>query len=332
MTKNIETPRFVLPGIEDITRRDFLVGGAAAILLGGCGSGGGENGREPSGGERTIEDEYAVSVLSGAPERVVTLFDSSDLDACLALGVDVLAFGSSPGSDRAELPWKQSGLEETGAELIPMGEGPNFERIAALEPDLILSSFNDENAMDRLRELCPVVYIDRLDWRGGLRRAGRALYKDDEAEAVIAETEQKISRAKDQLASRIPNSLVVVGYVDNGNVYVSNRRDTFAKLLEEVGFPPLREGEDEFGTDVVSREVLPELLTSDAVIFQDFGYEDEAQSTATEELMNDPLIANTPAIESGRVLRLTPEETAASFLISALSIPTVLEGLKRFPE
>jgi hypothetical protein len=35
MTKTIEKPGFIVPGIEDITRRDFLVGGAAVLLLAG---------------------------------------------------------------------------------------------------------------------------------------------------------------------------------------------------------------------------------------------------------------------------------------------------------
>lgn len=34
--KNIEVPGLVIPGVEDITRRDFLVGGAATLLLAGC--------------------------------------------------------------------------------------------------------------------------------------------------------------------------------------------------------------------------------------------------------------------------------------------------------
>ncbi len=32
MKKRVETPGIILPGVEDITRRDFLVGGAGLFL------------------------------------------------------------------------------------------------------------------------------------------------------------------------------------------------------------------------------------------------------------------------------------------------------------
>ncbi|MBA2692252.1 MAG: twin-arginine translocation signal domain-containing protein [Rubrobacter sp.] len=57
--KAIEVPGFTLPGIEDITRRDFLVGGAAALLLAGCGGSDGDSSsgetREVRSGEGSIE-------------------------------------------------------------------------------------------------------------------------------------------------------------------------------------------------------------------------------------------------------------------------------------
>ena len=319
------------------TRREFLIGAAGLLVLApyGCGSGeeSGAGGETTSGGGRTVVDEYGKSRIPNRPGRVLTLYDSADLDASLALGVDLLAYGSDPQSARAQLPWKQPGLEETGAELIPIAGGPNFEQIASLEPELILSSYADEEVMDRLRELCPVVYVTITDWREGLRTAGRGLYRDEEAKAVTSETEQKISRTGEKLSGRIPESVDVLHTYDetNANVDLWNRKSAFGKLLEEVGFPPLREGESDFGLDEVSREVLPEKLTSEALILMDFGYEGEELSSAADELLNDPLIAETPAIKAGKVLRMTPVETAAAYLISALSIPTVLEGLERFP-
>jgi len=333
MSITIERPAPHHPEIDDVTRREFLIGAAGLLLLpAGCGSG--EEGRNGDTGEgRTVVDEYGESYVPGPPERVVTLYDSADLDACLALGVDVLAYGSSPASTRARLPWKRAGLEETGAKLIPIAGGPNIERIAALEPELILSSYADENAMDRLRELCPVVYVTIFDWREGLRVAGRALYRDEEAEAVISETEQRISRTGRKLSGRIPDSVDVLWTYDetNANVELGSRSSQFGKLLEELGFPPLIEVEGASISKEMSREVLPERLTSEALILLDFGYEGEELSKAADELLNDPLVARTPAVESGRVLRLTPEETAAAYLMSALSVPTVLGALERFP-
>lgn len=318
------------------TRREFLIGTGSLLVLApyGCGGESGAGGETTSGGGRTVVDEYGESRVPDRPGRVLSLYDTADLDAGISLGVDLLAYGSDPQTGRAEeLPWKQSGLEETGAELIPIAGGPNFEQIASLKPELILSSYADEEVMDRLRELCPVVYVTIDDWREGLRTAGRALYRDEEAKAVISETEQKISRIAEKLSGRIPESVDVLHTYDetNANVDLWNRKSAFGKLLEEVGFPPLREGEADFGQDEVSREVLPEKLTSEALILMDFGYEGEELSSAADELLNDPLIADTPAIKAGNVLRMTPVETAASYLISALSIPTVLEGLERFP-
>jgi len=187
--------------------------------------------------------------------------------------------------------------------------------------------------MDRLRELCPVVYVTIFDWRGGLRLAGRSLYRDEEAEAVISETERRISRTREELSGRIPDSVDVLWTYDetNATVELGSRSSQFGRLLEELGFPPLIEVEGASISKEMSREVLPERLTSEALILLDFGYEGEELSEAADELLNDPLVARTPAVESGRVLRLTPEETAAAYLMSALSVPTVLGALERFP-
>jgi hypothetical protein len=70
--KSIEVPGFTLPGIEDITRRDFLIGGAVALLLAGCGSG--ETESEFSGDTRTVESPMGSVEFPENPERLVAMY------------------------------------------------------------------------------------------------------------------------------------------------------------------------------------------------------------------------------------------------------------------
>lgn len=268
-----------------------------------------------------VDDNGVSSLIAGTPQRVAAMYDSIDLDACLGLGVDPIAYCSSPTDSRAHLPWKKIPPTTT---LVPIGDGPNLESLVALNPDLVISAYGDPEAMERLREYCPVVYLPFGDWRAATRMAGNALFRDEAAEALIDETDALIAATRTKVEGLV--SSVNVVSIFGEDYYLDEGGSQLGKLLNEVGVPLA-------GTEYivqVSLEVLPEKLTADTLIVLDYSYNfEESQQTQLEKLMAEPVLANVPAIVNGRVLQLTTEETAAGYLMSALSIPTLLTGLER---
>ena len=193
------------------TRREFLIGAASLLVLGAVGCGTGEEG-EPnenaSGGTRTVEHKYGATEVSGTPERVVTV-GFSDQDPVLALGVKPVAvtdwYGDYP---YAVWPWAQGELGDAKPEVLNRGKftgatEPNFEQVAALEPDLIVGMYSglSEQQYETLSEIAPTVpqsgeYPDYgMPWQEMTRVAGRALGKQERAEEIIAGVEARFEKA-----------------------------------------------------------------------------------------------------------------------------------------
>jgi len=117
----------------------------------------------------TIEHKYGSTEITAQPERIVTV-GLTDQDALLAPGIVPVGtsewFGGYPGSI---WPWAQDELAALGG-AIPAavgGESINMEKIAALQPDLILALYAGvtQEQYDLLSQIAPTVaqpagYID----------------------------------------------------------------------------------------------------------------------------------------------------------------------------
>ena len=96
MTKTIQRPGPVLPGVEDVTRRDFLVGGAGLLALGlaGCGA---DGGGASSGETRRVQSPMGPVELPADPKRLVAIY-ATDVDVALALDLPLVGGGTARGT------------------------------------------------------------------------------------------------------------------------------------------------------------------------------------------------------------------------------------------
>lgn len=166
MTKTIEQPGkgievppgMLIPEIEnDLTRGELLIGTGLLALVPGCGGGAGE---QTSANTRTIEVKYGAAEVSGTPKRVVSI-GLTDQDTLLALGVVPVAtrewLGEQPG---AIFPWAEEQLGDADLpEIVGTATEFNVEKIAALEPDLIVGLYSGltEQEYETLSEIAPTV-------------------------------------------------------------------------------------------------------------------------------------------------------------------------------
>lgn len=156
-----------------------------------------------------VEHAHGSTTIPEKPERIVALSWMTP-DIVAALGVNPVGMEKVWGAgDSGFQPWFEEFVTaEYGStpEIIPYTEaGPNYEAIKALDPDLILGLYSGitDIEYERLSEIAPTVpYIEGpwnpSTWQDMTRTVGKAMWEDEKAEELIAETEGKIATLADE--------------------------------------------------------------------------------------------------------------------------------------
>ncbi|MGK9148290.1 ABC transporter substrate-binding protein [Plantibacter flavus] len=194
------------------TRRGlaFVAATAALVLaLTGCSASADEAAAPAATDGVVIEHAHGETVIPEKPQRVVALGWMTP-DIVAALGTNPVGIEEVWGADESGYqPWFEDFVtEEYGEtpEIIPyIEDGPNYEAIKALKPDLILSLYSGVTDIEyeRLTEIAPTVpYIEGPwnpgTWEGMTRTVGKALSEDAKAEELITETEELITGLADE--------------------------------------------------------------------------------------------------------------------------------------
>ena len=307
--------------------RTAVIAVALALLAAGCGE---EEAAEPAtqaGGDFpvSIEHKFGTTTVEQAPERVVTV-GFNDQDFALALGVTPVGVRQFQGGiDITQRPWAQDELG--GAEPQIVGaEDLEFEKIAALRPDLILAVYSGLSKRDygTLSKIAPTVaqsdeYPDYgVPWQEQAEVSSRALGRERQGENVVDSVEDEIAAARRD-HPEFEGSSFVLASASAGQVYAFGPQDLRTRFFESLGFetPPQIEelAGDSFFTQL-SEEQL-KLLDQDVVVV--YGSE--------KDLEDFPLFQRLDAVREGRVIYMDVDGDFANALgfSSPLSIPFALE-------
>lgn len=178
---------------------------AAALTLAGCSSTPEESSSASTATDGVvIEHGHGTTVIPEKPQRIVTLgWMTADIVA--ALGTNPVGMEEVWGAGESGYqPWFEDYVTaEYGEtpEIIPfLEDGPNYEAIKELKPDLILSLYSGVSDIEyeRLTEIAPTVPYIEGPWNPGTwedmtRTVGKALSEEDKADELIAETEKQIT-------------------------------------------------------------------------------------------------------------------------------------------
>lgn len=312
--------------LDDITRRRFLVGGGAALLLGaaGCGSGGGSGGGEESSQTRSIEHKYGTTEIPGAPERVVSV-GYTDQDPLLAFGTRPTGIREWLGvQEYAVWPWAEEELGDAEPRMLSV-DSINYEQVAALEPDLIIgvSSGMTRDDYDSLSEFAPTLpqsdeYVDfGVPWQDQTRVIGRALGKNERAERLISDLEQKFENTREEYPAFEGATVSVLGEGE-GTFYFYTPLDRSVRFFQSLGFEIPEEARELSRSEQFSVEISEEqfsLVEADVVIW--------FSSTASheEDMKNNEVYGKLRAAREGRDIFLDSNEDPIK---AALSFNTVL--------
>ncbi|WP_320782835.1 iron-siderophore ABC transporter substrate-binding protein [Streptomyces sp. CRN 30] len=273
-----------------------------------------------------VETKFGTVTVESEPKRVVAL-GWGDAETALALGVqpvgqsDWLAFGGDGVG-----PWAKDLYKESPQTIGTLE--PEYEKIAALKPDLILDvkSSGDQTRYDTLSKIAPTIGVPeggdqyKTGWKTQTTMVAQALGRADEGEELLADVEEKFTAATEEHPEFEGRTITVGSRTSAGwGAYVSgtDRVD----FVERLGFENNPKVEAEAGKDFsvsVSEENL-EMLDADLVVMAPIGIE-------AAKISNDSLYKSLPAVKDGHDIVFDDADVAQAFATnSVLSIGYALD-------
>jgi iron complex transport system substrate-binding protein len=312
----------------------------AVLLVGACSSdsdGSGQSDPSASGGSYpvTIDHRLGSTTIPAKPERIVAL-GVPDVDVLLAVGVTPVAVLMAD-----DWPWQIDKIDEAKTEIMPYSaDGPNYEKIAALEPDLILATGlgGNDAYYGQLSQIAPTLAdkdgVLTTDWKTTAREIGRAIGETAAVEKAVTSAEQVVKDAR-QAHPAAEGATYSAGFIYTpGAVSVETSADLpQARLLADLGLTVessiateiLNDSADSSqvgaGTTNVAYEKLGVLNAADALIV---GFTDDSAEKMFEE---QRLVQELEAVKAGHYLALDRFGYTAGSFVTIGSIPFAIEAL-----
>lgn len=249
----------------------------------------------PIAGAREITHAMGVTDVPDAPQRVVILTNEGT-EALLHLGITPIGAVQSWYAD----PWYEH-LTEGLVATVSLGteSAVDLERLAALEPDLIIGSkVRQEKIYGQLSAIAPTVFSETI---GGVWRENYALYADalglaDKGAADLAAFDQRVARLRQSLGEAVDEEISLVRFSPGRTRLYFH--DTFAGvILSDIGFkrPP---AQDKPGVgEEIGKERIPDMAGDRIFYFADA----DAESVAyLADWTSEPLWQGLAAVEQGK--------------------------------
>jgi ABC-type Fe2+-enterobactin transport system, periplasmic component len=316
-------------------RRRFLssffampLGLNATALWAGTGGVGAE------GWPRRISHEAGALTLKSPPKRVVSTSPSLT-GVLLAIDAPLIATAATtvgPLTDETGFFRQWADVAHArGVERLYPDRAFDIESLILAAPDLVVgSSTGADSLLPYLAEVeaqgLPVLVLDYSDtsWQVLARELGRATGHSEDAEAAILDFETRTAQAAAQLALN-GRPATIVGYDIAGTYSIGRAQSPQAEVLEALGFSiaPLPEEYKSAvsrvsNMDFISRETLSAAITAETVLLL------SADETDVEAFMNDPLLANLPAVQKKQVYPMG----LSSFRVDYYSALDMIETLQ----
>ncbi|BAU94526.1 iron ABC transport system substrate-binding protein [Corynebacterium suranareeae] len=284
----------------------------------------------------SVSHAFGKTDIPQKPEKVVTIgWIAHDITA--ALGVTPVAVSStSSDAGNGYSPWFEDQVENENNDELPLiltqtSDGPDYEEILALEPDLIFAPHSGvtEVQYERLSEIAPTVPYEQEAWLSGTWQhvtefAGTVLGESERAEQLIKDTEQTIADAAAE-HPRLQGTTIAFGVnlfegSDQLSFYTSPE-DPRVALIHDFGLvdaPGLSELEADGFTSSISLENLNDI---DAEVFVAWGKPEQSQRT-----LDNPVAQRWAPIAEGRYYFTEDSDmTMAMSAPNVLSIPWLIE-------
>ncbi|MFI6033360.1 iron-siderophore ABC transporter substrate-binding protein [Streptomyces sp. NPDC051315] len=301
----------------------------------GTSSGSSDKGSSSSAFPVTVKHKFGSTKITKEPERVVVIGGggTDDVDALYALGVTPVGITKDAFASDGVYPWLKDRIDTKKTTLLDTMNGVDFEKVASLQPDLILatSDFQLDKDYKNLAAVAPTIGYETAwgaqSWQEHVRVVGKAVGRTAEAEKVISDTEAAIDAVK----AKHPGLNGKTYSLSIGNtpakIYTIASEDDFAaKLMGELGLkltPSITNIKTVSGspTGELSFEQL-DRLDADLVIIA-FTTKDLRQAFEASAL-----VKSMSAVKKGNYVVTDVETISQLRSPSALGIPWALNNLE----
>ncbi len=320
-------------------------------LLAGCGSDPADKADEKSDSTAgaaagtfpvTVKHAFGSTKVTKAPQRVVSVGYTDD-QAILALGIKPVGmvdqYPNPPGTSpdiNTQWPWVKDKWGDTRPEVVMNNgdTGPNYEKIAALRPDLIIAVYSeiDQAGYDKLSKIAPTVGRTKAEkepfsapWQDNAVHIAKALGQEAKGAELVKGIQDKLDAAKKAHPEFANQTAVALSwYKDAAAPFTST--DVRGRLVTGTGFTYQTEidkiADGKFYTTLSPERM--DLIDVDRI----FVINDKAD---TEALKKFELFANLPAVKNGKVSYLLDSEGpavgAAMSQGTLLSLPYAIDEL-----
>jgi iron complex transport system substrate-binding protein len=227
---------------------------------------------------QTVRHEIGETKICGQPHRIVVL-GTHLLESLLVLGVQPVGFADYTAFRQRNYDNPSQQIPYLGDRITPplanvgTAYSPSFEAIVKVQPDLILSHSANVSQYETLSKIAPTLLLNPNNAEKNLRAIAQIFDRSEQANRLLAETEQRMAIARRTFAPLVATHAKVLLLVASQpqEMLLGNSTSTVlcSSALEELGFqqvfPP---GFDRSKPDwavPISLETLPQ-LEADSVI------------------------------------------------------------------
>lgn len=278
-------------------------------LLGACSSTDKTNTAETSATESTNATHTVTDTLGhevAIPNQPKRIIGSYLEDYLIALGEKPVAqWTVGSGSIQDYLQSELKGVPTISYDLP-------YEKVLSFEPDLLLvssSAIVEGGKYGQYSKIAPTYVVKNgtdVTWETQLKDIGKVLDKKQQADNIISDYQEKVTKTRSELADKINGKTAAVLWVTNNSAFMVSENRSSGRIVYgdlQFGVPPLvAEISKEATSDwsAVSSEKLAE-LDADYIIL--------VNSDKKAAMFNEATWKNLKAVKANNVLEFGPSSS-----------------------
>lgn len=252
---------------------------------------------------RIVANAFGDTRISATPQRVVTLYQGAT-DSAVALGITPVGVVDA-WLEKPMYRYLRGALD--GVEHVGLETQPNLEKVAWLDPDLIVATrFRHERVRPLLEKMAPTVATGTVfDFKATLALMAEATGRESRARELLRDWDDRVADFRRRIAAELgdgwPRKAAVVRFKsDHVRIYSTG----FAgSILSELGFEQPDSLHDQgWGMKLTSEENIP-VMNAD-VIFVLLEPDDPAIAENYRHWTSHPLWQRLDAVQDARVFEV----------------------------